>query len=114
LSHADLPPALSDLSISYSLKRIATALKKVVAREESEPVEAGVSSRGLNNLDAIVRRVIQWVKVVGAPRWACSIDGTRADLLMGDFLDEPLYTLKFKGHRLDLDEASENWIIPRA
>jgi hypothetical protein len=41
------------------------------------------------------------------------VGGEKCQLLMNDFPDEPLYTLKWRGTSLDLDDSPPSWKIPR-
>jgi hypothetical protein len=53
------------------------------------------------------------VKEAGAPQWHGIHDGEKCELKMNDFPDEPLYTLVWRGERIDFDDAPSSWVLPR-
>lgn len=56
---------------------------------------------------------IAWVKEVGRPRWLGQFAGEKCELTMGDFPDEPLYTLAWRGERIEFDNTPPRWTLPR-
>jgi hypothetical protein len=66
------------------------------------------------SINALLDARIAWIKEVGSPRWHAMYAGDRCELTMNDFPQEALYTLKWRGERVDLDDSPSNWSIPRS
>ncbi|WP_340316326.1 hypothetical protein [Rhizorhabdus argentea] len=68
---------------------------------------------GHHGIRALLHSNVRWIKSVGSPRWIATYFGDRFELSMNDFPDERLYTLRWRGEQLDLDDAPPLWTIPR-
>jgi hypothetical protein len=64
-------------------------------------------------IEDLLKKKIEWEKEGGLPKWRGISEGEECQLLMNDFPDEPLYTLKWREGSLDLDDAPASWLIPR-
>jgi len=56
---------------------------------------------------------IDWIKRSGEPEWYAFLSGEMCELILNDFPNEPLYTLKWRDESVDLDDAPACWVIPR-
>lgn len=55
---------------------------------------------------------IAWSKAPGQASCSAVLDNESCRLTLNDFPDEPLYTVHWRGQKLDLDDAPEAWTIP--
>jgi hypothetical protein len=70
----------------------------------------GSSTGTIHNL---LHARISWLKSSGQPKWKAMHNGQKCELVMNNFPEEPLYTLKCGNETLDLDDSPAGWIIPR-
>jgi len=66
----------------------------------------------LQRIGQLLKMPIVWHKLRGEPGWTSKVEGEECILVMNDFPEEPLYTLKWRDNRLDLDDAPNCWQIP--
>ncbi|SNB85173.1 Zn-dependent protease with chaperone function [Agrobacterium sp. 719_389] len=64
-------------------------------------------------IQRLLKEKIVWAKEAGTPQWHGIHDGEKCELKMNDFPDEPLYTLVWRGERIDFDDAPSSWVLPR-
>ena len=58
----------------------------------------------------LLQLTIRWRKVAPG-RWQAEVDGEPCLLVMNDFPEEPLYTVAYAGHSLDVEDAPHDWDI---
>jgi hypothetical protein len=68
----------------------------------------------IRSINALLGARIAWIKEVGSPRWHATHAGEKCELTMNNFPQEALYTLKWRGESVDLDDSPSNWSIPRS
>jgi len=56
---------------------------------------------------------IVWLKQGDSPVWQALVAAEECQLILNDFPDEPLYTLRWRGNSLDLDDPPTGWSISR-
>jgi hypothetical protein len=61
----------------------------------------------------LLKSQVEWIKEHGLPKWHAMVDGEECQLLLNDFPEEALYTLKWRESSLDVEESPPNWSIPR-
>jgi hypothetical protein len=66
------------------------------------------------SIKALLDARIAWTKEVGLPRWHSTHAGDKCELTMNNFPEEALYTLKWRGESVDLDDSPSNWSIPHS
>jgi hypothetical protein len=62
---------------------------------------------------SLLNTEIAWVKEIGRPRWLGLLDGEKCELTMGNFPAEALYTLVWRGERIEFDDTPPKWTLPR-
>ena len=67
-----------------------------------------------SNIRDLLAMPIDWQKCSDRPVWLCMIGEEECSLVMNDFPDEPLYTLRWRNQVWDFDDAPSCWVIPRA
>jgi len=67
----------------------------------------------ITDINQLINIRITWNKKKENPLWIVTIDGEECTLTMNNFPEEPLYTLKWRNHQLNFDDAPSCWIIPR-
>lgn len=55
---------------------------------------------------------IVWVRPLHGDYWFGFSDGEKCRLIMGDFPDEPMYKLIWRGECLKFDDTPSLWIFP--
>lgn len=67
---------------------------------------------GVSEMEYLLRVEIDWRQVPGSlSEWYAYIDGKEYHLLLGDFPDEPLYTLVGDDGKLPVEERPRHWRI---
>jgi hypothetical protein len=67
----------------------------------------------MDELKELFKKKIIWQEVEpGGVEFTAEVGGTKCELRMNDFPDEPLYTIKYKGKQMDFDDATDIWEIP--
>lgn len=70
----------------------------------------------MDNSDAIRSLLdieIAWVKETGKPRWLGHFNSEKCELTMGNFPEEALYTLVWRGGSIEFDDTPSKWTLPR-
>ena len=62
----------------------------------------------------ILNAQISWIKDIGRPRWWANYLGKRCELTMNNFPEEPMYTVRYGGESVNIDDAPSSWSIPRS
>jgi hypothetical protein len=70
------------------------------------------SENGRFNDSRLTEQPIEWLKRAGEPEWYAFVGTDTCELVLGDFPAEPLYTVKWRGEVLTLDDAPRAWSIP--
>jgi len=66
------------------------------------------------DVQALLSAIISWKKVPGSPpTWKATVGSESCTLVMGDFPDESLYTVNYRGQSLELDDPPPSWTIQR-
>lgn len=65
----------------------------------------------IHTVEDLLRAEIVWRSKDGA--WSAIVEGQECVLVMNDFPDEPLYTLRWRDQSIDFDDAPSCWRIPR-
>ena len=66
----------------------------------------------IQKIDDLLRTPITWKKIQARPQWTCEVDGEPCELQMNNFPEESLYTVKWRGQALELDDQPGCWVIP--
>ena len=64
------------------------------------------------NIQTLLKEKLVWIKVPNQPKWRGEFQGNVCELMLGDFPDEPLYTLVALGQSLEFDDTPSGWVIP--
>ena len=67
-----------------------------------------------DRIQELVRARIFWLKETGQPKWKALHKGEKCELVLNNFPEEPLYTLRCGGEKWDLDDSPTDWVIPRS
>jgi hypothetical protein len=63
------------------------------------------------DINQLTNRTLTWVKVRGHPEWIVWVDGQKYVLVMNDFPDEVMYTVKSTDDAFDLDDCPVTWTL---
>lgn len=64
--------------------------------------------------DLLTREILWKEETPGGTQFYAYVEGHLCQLTMNDYPDEPLYTLKWDDHELDLDDKPCCWQLPPA
>ncbi|MDB6053215.1 MAG: hypothetical protein JWN25_738 [Verrucomicrobiales bacterium] len=68
--------------------------------------------RSIRTIQDLLTERIMWLKTPERPQWSAKVCDELCELTMNDFPEEPLYTVRWRGQSMDIDDAPSSWVIP--
>jgi hypothetical protein len=67
----------------------------------------------IQKIEDLLSIPVVWLKHSDKPQWSAMVFDEVCELTMNNFPEEPLYTVRWRNLKLDIDDAPSIWVISR-